>query len=183
MRDISKCKHLIVPSDKTSNFYEISVNDYKKLLNDNITKDYEKCTDKTLNDINVEAKNLTKNLKIHDRIKKLPLKNAYIKVKENKENFLTHLKCRLINTSKSDVSRIVKVKIDCINKDVRLKSKLMQWTDTDQVLNWFTSFENQTYRFFNFDVVDLYPSISEELVIKSLRFAGSYTSVPNLLKT
>ena len=81
-------------------------------------------------------------------------------------------------TSKSDVGRIVKVKIDCINKAVRLKSKLMQWTDTDQVLNWFTGLEKQTYSFFKFDVVDFYPSISEELVIKSLKFAGIYTSVP-----
>ena len=179
VRDISKCKNLIVPSDKTSNFYEISVSDYKKLLNDNITKDYEKCTDKTLKDINKEAKILTSNLKIHNRIKKLPLKNAYITVKDHKENFLTHPKCRLINTSKSDIGRICKVKIDCINKAVRLKSKLMQWTDTDQVLNWFTGLEKQTYSFFKFDVVDFYPSISEELVIRSLKFAGKYTNVPN----
>ena len=40
VRDISKCKNLIVPSDKTSNFYEISVSDYKNLLNENITKHY-----------------------------------------------------------------------------------------------------------------------------------------------
>ena len=54
----------------------------------------------------------------------------------------------------------------------------MQWTDTDQVLNWFTGLEKQTYSFFKFDVVDFYPSISEELVTKSLKFAGIYTSVP-----
>ena len=57
VRDISKCKNLIVPSDKTSNFYEISVSDFKKLLNDNVTKDYKKCSDKTVNDINLEEKN------------------------------------------------------------------------------------------------------------------------------
>merc|ERR1712240_874092 len=160
---------------------------YRKLLINNITKDYEKCTDKTLKDINLEAKNLTKNLKINDRIKQLPLKNAYITVKDHKENFLTHPKCRLINPTKSDVGRIVKVKIDCINKAVRLKSKLMQWTDTDQVLNWFTGLEKQTYSFFKFDVVDFYSSISEELVTKSLKFAGKYTVVStedlSLIKT
>ena len=120
MRHISKCKNLIVPLDKTSNFYEISVSDYKKLLNDNITKDYEKCTDKTLK----EAKNLISNLKIHDKILKMPLKNAYMTVKDYKENFLTYPKCKLINTSKYDVGRIVKIKIECINKAVRLKSNL-----------------------------------------------------------
>ena len=107
VRNIGKCKNLIVPSDKTSNFYEISVSEYRKLLINNITKDYEKCNDSTLNEINLEAKNLTKKLKIHERIKKLPLKNAYITVKDHKENFLTHPKCRLINPTKSDVGRIV----------------------------------------------------------------------------
>ena len=51
--------------------------------------------------------------------------------------------------------------------------------DTDQVLNWFTGLDKQTYSFLKFDVVDLYRSISKELVIKSLKFAGNYTSVPN----
>ena len=48
---------MFVPPDKTSNFYKITVSDYKKLLIDNITKDYEKYTNKSLKDINVEAKN------------------------------------------------------------------------------------------------------------------------------
>ena len=63
MRNIGKCKNLVVPPDKTSNFYEISVIEYGKLLINNITKDYEKCNDSTLNEINLEAKNLTKKLK------------------------------------------------------------------------------------------------------------------------
>ena len=54
----------------------------------------------------------------------------------------------------------------------------MQWTNTDQVLNWFTSLDKQAHSFFKFDVVDFYPSISEELVIKSLNFADTYTKVP-----
>ena len=90
MRDIGKCRNLLVPSDKTANFYEVSV----ILLNGNITKGYAKCNDKTLNDINLQTQNLTSNLKIHERIKN-PLKNAYITVKNHKENFLTHLKCKL----------------------------------------------------------------------------------------
>ena len=79
---------------------------------------------------------------MHDRI------NAYITVKDHKDNFLTHPKCRLINPTRSDVGRICKVKIDRINKAVCLKSKLMQWTTTDQVLKWFTSLDKQAYRCF-----------------------------------
>ena len=50
----------------------------------------------------------------------------YITINDHKENFLTNPKCRLINPTKSDAGRKLKVKIDCINKAVRLKSKLMQ---------------------------------------------------------
>ena len=38
--EIGKCKKFIVASDKTPNFYEISRDDYNKLLKYNITKDY-----------------------------------------------------------------------------------------------------------------------------------------------
>ena len=61
----------------------------------------------------------------------------------------------------SDVGWILKVKIDCINKAVRLKSKFIQQTDTNQVLNWFTGLEKQKYSFLKFDVVDFY-SLSEK---------------------
>ena len=61
MRDISKCKNLI-PSEKTSNFYEVLVSDYKKLLNDNTTKDYKIFTGKTLKDIIKETERLTSKL-------------------------------------------------------------------------------------------------------------------------
>ena len=43
----------------------------------------------------------------------------------------------------------------------------------------FTGLDKQAYSLFKFDLVDFYPSISEELVIKSLKFADSYTNVPD----
>ena len=54
----------------------------------------------------------------------------------------------------------------------------MQWTNTDQVLSWFIGLDKETYSFFKFDVVDFYPSISEDLVTKSLKFSDSYTNIP-----
>ena len=44
----------------------------------------------------------------------------------------------------------------------------MQCTDTDQVLSWLIGFDKEMYSFYKFDVIDFYPSISEELVTKSL---------------
>ena len=70
-------------------------------------------------------------------------------IKDHKENFLTHPKCRLINPTKSKVGHTCKVKIDCINKVVSSKSKLMQWTNTDQVLSWFIGLDKETLAFSN----------------------------------
>ena len=54
----------------------------------------------------------------------------------------------------------------------------MQWTNTDQVLSWFIGLDKETYSFLKFDVIDFYPSISEELATKSLKIAKSYTNIP-----
>ena len=54
----------------------------------------------------------------------------------------------------------------------------MQWTNTDQVVSWVIELEEQKYSFSKFGVVDYYPSISEELVFKSLIFAKNYISIP-----
>ena len=51
-----------------------------------------------LKDINVEAKNFTKKLKIHDRIKKLYFKKAYIMLKDDKEGILVRNHFKLFFT-------------------------------------------------------------------------------------
>ena len=60
---------------------------YRRLLIDNITKYYVKCNDSTLNEINLEAKNLTKKLKIHDRIKKFTKKCIYNGKRPQRKHF------------------------------------------------------------------------------------------------
>ena len=43
----------------------------------------------------------------------------------------------------SDLNRKFKVEIDCFNKAVRSKYKLMQWINTDQVLSWLPGLKNK----------------------------------------
>ena len=76
------------------------------------------------------------------------------------------------------MGRIFKVKIDLNNKAVHSKSKLMQWTDTDQVISWLIGLDKETYSYSNFDVIDFYPSVNEKLVTKSLKIAKSYNIIP-----
>ena len=59
----------------------------KKLLYEKITKTYEKSTDHLEHAINMEAKHIAKNSKLDDRIEKLAKVQAFITLKDPKENF------------------------------------------------------------------------------------------------
>ena len=63
--DITKIKETIsltIPADKTTNFYSISVEDYEKLLTENISSTYKKCEGKIVKNIN-NAKSSKKAIK------------------------------------------------------------------------------------------------------------------------
>ena len=178
--DVSRIKgsrNVIVAADKTTNFYEMSKDEYLKLLADNITAGYQKADEKVVININEEARMVTKNLEISDRINKLPLKESFITLKDHKENFQSAPKCRLINPTKSNVGRISKVILDRINNKIRKETGLKQWTDTDQVLKWFLNLDAAKFKLLKFDVVEFYPSITEELLNKALKFAEKHVKI------
>ena len=63
--------------------------------------------------------------------------------------------------------------LDRINSEVRSKTKLRQWRRTKEVRDWFVGLEHkEALTFLKFDVEAMYPSISEELLSKSLEWAG-----------
>ena len=96
--------------DKTTNLYEIPPNDYKQLLHGSISKTYKQSTKRMGNAINMEAKSTAKNIKLDDRIESLAQTTAFITLKNHKENFRTSHPCRLINPSKSELGKVMKVK-------------------------------------------------------------------------
>ena len=53
--NIKTSTHLLVPADKTSNFYKMDSNTYNSLLQKNITKTYKKVQSNTMNSIELEA--------------------------------------------------------------------------------------------------------------------------------
>ena len=72
--DVSKIKsspNVLVSADKTTNFYEIWPNNYKKLLHENITKTYKKATNHLEHAIKLKAKHIAKNIILDDRVKSL----------------------------------------------------------------------------------------------------------------
>ena len=49
-----------------------------------------------------------------------------------------------------------------------------QWRSTSTVIEWFRAIENKkTCKFIKFDIAEFYPSISSELLEKSINFARS----------
>ena len=116
LRDSVKNENrLFVKADKTTNFYKLDVPQYKRLLEANITKTYKKADKKQLSMMDEEAKAITKNLNIDDQVETTAMKEAFITLKDHKENFVNKPTCRLINPSKPETGRISKQLLEKIN--------------------------------------------------------------------
>ena len=89
---MNKSKNLFINADKTSNIYEVDFKTYDKLMIENITSNYKKKDKTIIDDINNEAMNLTAELKIADRLEIPPKKDAYIKLKDHKNDFPNKIK-------------------------------------------------------------------------------------------
>ena len=68
VKNIKKNPKILVPADKTNNLYELTTEEYNKLLIGNISKTYKKSTVSAINCINTEAKAMAKDLILDERI-------------------------------------------------------------------------------------------------------------------
>ena len=96
----------------------------------------------------------------------------------NKSDFLLVYKCRLINPAKTDIGIVSKHFLENFIKKIVRNIKVNQWRNTNTVINWFEGIHsNSTSRFIKFDIVDFYPSISEELLDRCIEFTKSIVDV------
>ena len=103
-----KSKNVFIFADKTRNIYETDKNTYSKLLTHNISKTYKKTERNIYNKINKEAKIIANNYGVSERVDCLAKSSAFISLKDQKPNFSSNPKCRLINTAKSEIGKISK---------------------------------------------------------------------------
>ena len=130
----SQMKKLYAPADKTTNLYKVSVDEYEKLLDKNIQNDYKKLTITDANKLLNIDKGVAEELDLDDRIE-IPAKSeAYITLKDNKENFHNNPKCRLLNPNKSNIGQPSKHILQRINNNLRSKLNLNQWRSTQDVI-------------------------------------------------
>ena len=121
---------IFVFADKTRNIYETSLDTYNKLLHDNITKTCKHGSEDNISEINNEFKHIANKLSIGNRIECMKKREAFISLKEHKENFENNLKYRLINPAKSDSGKISKLILDKVNTHFRAILNINQWGNT-----------------------------------------------------
>ena len=148
------------------------------MLRDNITKTYKKTNTNIKDNIDKEAANIAKSFHIQDRVEGYANRNAFLTLKDHKENFRSNTKCRLLNPSKSEIGLISKKFLERIINDIKRSTNANHWRETSAVIDWFKKINNKKKsRFIKFDIVDFYPSITEKLLDNSLTFAKTHTTI------
>ena len=125
---------MLINADKSRNIYKVSCENYKKYLVENITKTYKKSDKARVNSINKDTKKLAEKLKIADRMERMEESEAYITVKDHKEDFPHKPSFRLINPSKSELRKVNKRILDNINKYIIEHTKVNQWKNSASVM-------------------------------------------------
>ena len=75
IKKISSSNNVFVFADKTANMYELSKDQYDKLLRDNITSTYRKTNDSIIKSVNKEANGIAVKLGIQDRVERMAIKH------------------------------------------------------------------------------------------------------------
>ena len=177
---------ITVFADKTKNIYHVPVDQYARKVQESITKDYQKCNPSSINEVNTEAANIANNFPVGenktlaDRIDVLKKNECFISYKDHKDGFPGRIDTRLINPSKTNIGKISKVILQRINSNLRIKTGLNQWQSSDQAISWFNNIRNkQRFTFLKLDIVSFYPSISEELLDKTIKWAKTLCPITN----
>ena len=182
VKRINGSNKVIVNADKTGNKFEVQPSDYKKLLHNNITQDYKLDTGNKLADINKDTQKYARALEIEDGMECHSKSNAFITIKDHKQEFPNSIKCRVINPASNNLGKVSKWILDKVNHACRDVSRVNQWRSTQEVLQWFSHVHSanptkEKAMFVQFDICEFYPSITEELLRNSLDFAKCHTSI------
>ena len=137
MDEIRASNNLVIAADKTSNFYLVPVDEYKALMQNNITQTHKKADPDCLANINKEASAIASKLSIDDRVDVFSTQEPFLSIKDHKENFPNRVSVRMINPSKSQICKISKKLLDNIMIQIKAKLRLNSWKSSSQVQNWF----------------------------------------------
>ena len=155
-------------------FHQLSTKNYSMIT----SQRHRKSTAWLEKAINMEAKCIAKKINIDDRINSLAKNPAFITLKDHKPNFRSSLPCRLINPPKNELSRVSKFLLENINKQLIELLNVNQWKNSESVIDWFNTIENKHQCvFIQLDIVEFYPSITEEILDRTISFAKQHVEI------
>ena len=133
--------------------------------------------------IKLEHKAIVSNLEIDDRVFATEKISARVTLKDHKPNFRNKPTTRLLNPCKPEIGRISKQFLSRIVGQLREKTGLSQWKNSDSVINWFKNIpQKDKCSFIVFDVQDYYASISSELLSDALNWASGIVEISDTEK-
>ena len=172
IRLIHNSKKTMTFTDKTCNMYRLTKEEHNKLLRNAVTSKYKKTNTKIKDKTNKKGKEILKNKEALHRHDINEESNYFFTLKDHKENFQNNPTVRLINPAKNDIEKI--------HSSLIKQSKVNQWKNTQNVIEWFMSIEEKRkYKFIVFDIKDFYPSIKETLPIKAINFSQKLVHITN----
>ena len=148
------------------------------MVTENVTKVYRKGNESELNEVNIKVSKIAQKEKLENRMEIFTPGEAYITIKDHKPDFPGKISCWLINPAKTDVGKLSRKILQDKVTELHDKLQINQWKSTNEVLEWFASLKytkesvkNQKIKFIKFNKEAFYPSITEELLNKSIKFA------------
>ena len=176
--EIRKEERVIIGADKSSNFYKMRCDTYNELLEKAVHKDFKKAEEGEKERIAKEDKAKATSLSISDRVFQTEMKKVKVTIKDHKTDFMNKTQTRLINPTKSNLGRVSKSKLEKLNRQIKAKTKLQQWRNTDATLAWYKSLPNKaSLSFIVCDIVDYYPSITADLLNDALNWASEVVTI------
>ena len=178
LEDMKKTKDVYMPADKSRNYYKVDKAEAIKL-----TKDYRKVDETAVQSTNLKAKHIATSLGLEHMMQVYTPKEAYVTLKDTKEDFKSKKPCRVINAAKTDLGKISKHLIRRIIEEVLPQTGLNLWKSTPEVLSWFNNINKNlstiktrknTTKFLVFDIEKYYPSITEQLLKNAIKYAQKY---------
>ena len=179
--DINTIKNepkLLMKADKTTNYYKVDSVKSEQMIEKEVNKRYKIATPKVLNEIKSEAISLATELGVEDRIFATSQNPAYNTLKDHKEDFSNNPKCRQINPCKPELGKVSKYRLDEIISEVRTKSGLAQWQNTQPFLTWLYSQEDlDKSSFYQLDICEFHHNITKALIPKAIAHAEKYIHI------
>ena len=92
--------------------------------------------------VNKGDKQIPESIELEDRAYAFAERDAFVTIKDHKENYQNNTKCRLINPAKTDLGKVSKKILARIVMKLRELGKFKQWKNSYSVIDWFKSLKN-----------------------------------------